>query len=170
MARLQERLPGGDTIDLVLVHHRDGGLTDADRKAAGGQVAEVAEHHDLVGGTAPRGVPSRDGTTRTVAVGESLLSPGPTARLIARALRLPDAPPPGAPAPAAPAVLSESERQVLALVARGLNNAEAAQALGPSPLTTKTHVSRIMGKLGARDRAQLVIAAYETGLVTPSRS
>nr|WP_272933746.1 response regulator transcription factor [Streptomyces sp. PSAA01] len=107
---------------------------------------------------------------RTVAAGESLLSPGPTARLIARVLRLPDAPPPGAPAPAALAALSERERQVLALVARGLNNAEAAQTLGLSPLTTKTHVSRIMGKLGARDRAQLVIAAYESGLVTPSRS
>ncbi|SCG04499.1 two component transcriptional regulator, LuxR family [Streptomyces sp. MnatMP-M27] len=107
---------------------------------------------------------------RTVAAGESLLSPGPTARLIARVLRLPEAPPPGVPAPAALGVLSERERQVLALVARGLNNAEAAQALGLSPLTTKTHVSRIMGKLGARDRAQLVIAAYESGLVTPSRS
>ncbi|MET7902376.1 response regulator transcription factor [Streptomyces sp. NPDC005355] len=102
---------------------------------------------------------------RTVAAGESLLSPGPTARLIARVLRLPDAPPPGELA-----ALSERERQVLALVARGLNNAEAAQALGLSPLTAKTHVSRIMGKLGARDRAQLVITAYESGLVTPSRS
>ncbi|MEU8870635.1 response regulator transcription factor [Streptomyces javensis] len=105
---------------------------------------------------------------RTVAAGESLLSPGPTARLIARVLRLPDAPPPGVPAPAALAALSERERQVLALVARGLNNAEAAQTLGLSPLTTKTHVSRIMGKLGVRDRAQLVIAAYESGLVTPT--
>ncbi|MFD0444203.1 response regulator [Streptomyces indonesiensis] len=105
---------------------------------------------------------------RTVAAGESLLSPGPTARLIARVLRLPEAPPPGGPAPAALAALSERERQVLALVARGLNNAEAAQTLGLSPLTAKTHVSRIMGKLGARDRAQLVIAAYESGLVTPT--
>ncbi|GAA2324730.1 hypothetical protein GCM10010376_50180 [Streptomyces violaceusniger] len=105
---------------------------------------------------------------RTVAAGESLLSPGPTARLIARVLRLPEAPPPGVPAPAALAALSERERQVLGLVARGLNNAEAAQTLGLSPLTTKTHVSRIMGKLGARDRAQLVIAAYESGLVTPT--
>ncbi|WP_432252192.1 MMPL family transporter [Streptomyces sp. HNM1019] len=63
VARLQERLPGGDTIDLVLVFHRDGGLTGADRKAAGGRVAEVAARHDLVGGTAPRAVPSKDGTT-----------------------------------------------------------------------------------------------------------
>ncbi|MGW3241800.1 response regulator [Streptomyces sp. NPDC001070] len=104
---------------------------------------------------------------RTVAAGEALLSPGPTARLIARVLRLPEGPPQGGPAPERLAVLSERERQVLTLVARGLNNTEAAEALGLSPLTAKTHVSRIMGKLGARDRAQLVIAAYESGLVAP---
>ncbi|MFD3455189.1 response regulator [Streptomyces sp. NPDC058691] len=103
---------------------------------------------------------------RTVAAGEALLSPGPTARLIARVLRLPDSPPSGGPVPGRLAALSERERQVLTLVARGLNNTEAAEALGLSPLTAKTHVSRIMGKLGARDRAQLVIAAYESGLVT----
>jgi DNA-binding NarL/FixJ family response regulator len=105
---------------------------------------------------------------RTVAAGDALLSPGPTARLIARVLRLPDRPPPGAPSPASLAALSERERQVLTLVARGLNNTEAAESLGLSPLTTKTHVSRIIGKLGVRDRAQLVIAAYESGLVTPT--
>jgi DNA-binding NarL/FixJ family response regulator len=107
---------------------------------------------------------------RTVAAGDALLSPGPTARLIARVLRLPDRPPPGTPAPAALTALSERERQVLTLVARGLNNTEAAEALGLSPLTAKTHVSRIMGKLAVRDRAQLVIAAYESGLVTPNGS
>ncbi|MGW0902359.1 response regulator [Streptomyces sp. NPDC002853] len=101
---------------------------------------------------------------RTVAAGESLLSPGPTSRLIARVLRAPEPPPTGA---AGPEGLSERERQVLALVARGLNNTEIADALGLSPLTAKTHVSRIMGKLGARDRAQLVIVAYESGLVRP---
>lgn len=99
---------------------------------------------------------------RTVAAGESLLSPGPTARLIARFLRSPSV-----PATGGPECLSERERQVLTLVARGLNNTEIAEALGLSPLTAKTHVSRIMGKLGARDRAQLVIVAYESGLVTP---
>jgi DNA-binding NarL/FixJ family response regulator len=56
---------------------------------------------------------------------------------------------------------------VLALVARGLTNTEIGDALGLSPLTAKTHVSRIMGKLAARDRAQLVIVAYESGMVTP---
>ncbi|MCX5596895.1 response regulator transcription factor [Streptomyces phaeochromogenes] len=102
---------------------------------------------------------------RTVAAGESLLSPGPTSRLIARFLRAPDTATPSAVG--GPSGLSERERQVLALVARGLNNTEIADALGLSPLTAKTHVSRIMGKLGARDRAQLVIVAYESGLVIP---
>ncbi|MFF3844352.1 response regulator [Streptomyces sp. NPDC002328] len=100
---------------------------------------------------------------RTVAAGEALLSPGPTARLIARFLRGATAP----PATAGPECLSGREREVLALVARGLTNTEIAGNLGLSPLTAKTHVSRIMGKLGARDRAQLVIVAYESGLVTP---
>ncbi|MEU1267322.1 response regulator transcription factor [Streptomyces sp. NPDC005799] len=99
---------------------------------------------------------------RTVAAGEALLSPGPTARLIERFLRSPST-----PATGGPECLSDREREVLALVARGLNNAEIAEALGLSPLTAKTHVSRIMGKLGARDRAQLVMVAYESGLVTP---
>ncbi|MXM62039.1 response regulator [Streptomyces sp. HUCO-GS316] len=101
---------------------------------------------------------------RTVAAGEALLSPGPTARLIARFLRGPSAQP---AVPGGPGGLSEREREVLTLVARGLNNTEIAEALGLSPLTAKTHVSRIMGKLGARDRAQLVVVAYESGMVTP---
>lgn len=100
---------------------------------------------------------------RTVAAGEALLSPGPTARLIARLLRSPSAP----ASTGGPECLSERERGVLGLVARGLNNTEIAEVLSLSPLTAKTHVSRIMGKLGARDRAQLVIVAYESGLVTP---
>ncbi|WP_026179044.1 response regulator [Streptomyces hokutonensis] len=101
---------------------------------------------------------------RTVAAGDSLLSPGPTSRLIARFLRAPDTP---MSATGGPDGLSERERQVLTLVARGFNNTEIAETLGLSPLTAKTHVSRIMGKLGARDRAQLVIVAYESGLVIP---
>ncbi|PWI18518.1 DNA-binding response regulator [Streptomyces sp. Act143] len=103
---------------------------------------------------------------RTVAAGDSLLSPGPTARLIARLLQSPGTVGPFA-AEGGPECLSERERDVLALVGRGLNNAEIGAALGLSPLTAKTHVSRIMGKLGARDRAQLVIVAYESGMVTP---
>ncbi|NUU26416.1 MAG: response regulator transcription factor [Streptomycetaceae bacterium] len=101
---------------------------------------------------------------RVVAAGDALLSPGPTARLVARVVRLPEtvATPPG---PAALGELSAREREVLALVGRGLNNTEIGGLLGLSPLTVKTHVSRIMGKLAARDRPQLVVAAYESGLV-----
>ncbi|MEJ8657223.1 response regulator transcription factor [Streptomyces sp. MS1.AVA.4] len=102
---------------------------------------------------------------RTVAAGEALLSPGPTARLIARVLAAPATP--AALGAGGPDGLSGRERQVLALVARGLGNTEIAESLGLSPLTAKTHVSRIMGKLGARDRAQLVIVAYESGLIVP---
>ncbi|MFD7228161.1 response regulator [Streptomyces sp. NPDC059881] len=102
---------------------------------------------------------------RTVAAGEALLSPGPTARLIARVLAAPATP--AALGAGGPDALSGRERQVLALVARGLGNTEIAESLGLSPLTAKTHVSRIMGKLGARDRAQLVIVAYESGLIVP---
>ncbi|MFB7409501.1 MULTISPECIES: response regulator transcription factor [unclassified Streptomyces] len=101
---------------------------------------------------------------RTVAAGEALLSPGPTSRLIARALAAPQP-----PATGGPEGLSDRERQVLTLTGRGLNNTEIAETLGLSPLTAKTHVSRIMGKLSARDRAQLVIIAYESGLVSPGR-
>ncbi|MFF8671637.1 LuxR C-terminal-related transcriptional regulator [Streptomyces sp. NPDC015242] len=95
----------------------------------------------------------------------SLLSPGPTTRLIERFLRSPSA-----PAAGGPECLSEREREVLAPVARGRNYTEAAEVLGLSPLTVKTHVSRIMGKLGARDRAQLVIVAHESGTVRPGTS
>ncbi|MFE7132651.1 response regulator [Streptomyces sp. NPDC057638] len=102
---------------------------------------------------------------RTVASGESLLSPGPTARLIARVLSTPQTP--ELPDAFGPSGLTERERQVLTLVARGLNNTEIADSLGLSPLTAKTHVSRMMGKLRVRDRAQLVIIAYESGLIVP---
>uniref|UniRef100_A0AAU2V9I2 Response regulator transcription factor n=1 Tax=Streptomyces sp. NBC_00003 TaxID=2903608 RepID=A0AAU2V9I2_9ACTN len=102
---------------------------------------------------------------RTVAAGDALLSPGPTASLIARVLRAPQ--PVAGGGPGALTSLSDREREVLTLVARGLNNTEIADALALSPLTAKTHVSRIMGKSGVRDRAQLVILAYESGLVVP---
>ncbi len=101
---------------------------------------------------------------RVVARGDSLLSPGVTRRLIADIVARP--PRPMAP-PAVLAVLTEREREVLTLVAGGLSNEQIAARLFLSPLTAKTHVSRAMTKLGVRDRAQLVVLAYETGLVTP---
>jgi len=100
---------------------------------------------------------------RTVAAGEALLAPSVTRRLIAHfAHRAPVAP----RAAAGLAELTEREREVLALVARGLSNAELAGTLHVSLPTAKTHVSRILTKLGARDRTQLVILAYESGIVT----
>lgn len=99
---------------------------------------------------------------RVVASGEALLAPSVTRRLISEFASRPD---PQRTSPAALAVLTEREREVLALVARGLTNHEIADSLVISPATAKTHVSRVMIKLGARDRAQLVVIAYETGLV-----
>jgi DNA-binding NarL/FixJ family response regulator len=101
---------------------------------------------------------------RVVAAGDALLAPRVTRRLIEEFARRPE---PAAVAPAALAVLTHREREVLALVARGLSNAEIAERLYVSAATAKTHVSRVLAKLRARDRAQLVMLAYETGLVTP---
>jgi DNA-binding NarL/FixJ family response regulator len=102
---------------------------------------------------------------RVVATGEALLAPRVTRRLIAEFARRPD---PARVAPAALGHLTDREREVLALVARGLSNAEIAEQLVVSPATSKTYVSRILAKLHARDRAQLVAIAYETGLITPA--
>ncbi|NWF25694.1 response regulator transcription factor [Streptomyces sp. PKU-EA00015] len=100
---------------------------------------------------------------RAVVEGDALLSPGVTRRLIAEfAARS------RAPAKAEGLdELTEREREVMALVGMGLSNEEIARRLVVSPLTAKTHVSRTMVKLGARDRAQLVVLAYESGLVRP---
>ena len=101
---------------------------------------------------------------RVVAAGESLLAPRVTRRLIAEftARRTADE-----AAEHRLAVLTEREREVLALVGQGMRNDEIGAALFLSPATARTHVSHAMGKLGARDRAQLVVIAYQTGLVTP---
>ncbi len=98
-----------------------------------------------------------------VAAGDALLSPSVTRTLLSRVASGLAAPPDTARL----ASLTEREREVLALVGQGLTNEEIGGRLFLSPLTAKTHVSRIMAKLAARDRVQLVIAAYETGLVTP---
>jgi DNA-binding NarL/FixJ family response regulator len=100
---------------------------------------------------------------RTVAAGEALLAPSVTRRLIAHFTEADRAPKRALPGLAE---LTEREREVLTLVARGLSNAELAGTLRVSLPTAKTHVSRILTKLGARDRTQLVVMAYESGLVT----
>jgi DNA-binding NarL/FixJ family response regulator len=102
---------------------------------------------------------------RVVAAGEALLAPSITRRLIAQvtaARTVHEA------AEERLAVLTQREREVLALVGEGLSNSEIAERLVLSPATARTHVSRAMGKLGARDRAQLVVIAYQTGLVSPT--
>ncbi len=103
---------------------------------------------------------------RVVAAGESLLSPSVTRRLIAEFV----ARFPGRRATPRLDILTDREREVMALVAAGLTNQEIAARLVLSPATAKTHVSRAMLKLGARDRAQLVVFAYESGLVKPGAS
>ncbi|MFE9405747.1 response regulator [Streptomyces sp. NPDC006530] len=100
---------------------------------------------------------------RAVVEGDALLSPGVTRRLIAEFAARSKEP----AADGALAQLTEREREVMALVGIGLSNDEIARRLVVSPLTAKTHVSRAMVKLGARDRAQLVVLAYESGLVRP---
>jgi DNA-binding NarL/FixJ family response regulator len=101
---------------------------------------------------------------RVVADGEALLSPSVTRRLVSEfAARTKHPPGPST----ALAELTSREREVMALVAEGLTNAEIGERLFMSPATARTHVSRILTKLGARDRTQLVVMAYESGLVRP---
>ncbi|MGW1378477.1 response regulator [Streptomyces sp. NPDC002446] len=102
---------------------------------------------------------------RVVAAGDSLLSPTATKSLIARFLAQPAPRHPAAPAQLA--ALTPREHEVVTLVAAGLSNDEIAERLFVTPLTAKTHANRAMTKLGARDRAQLVVIAYQTGLAHP---
>jgi DNA-binding NarL/FixJ family response regulator len=121
------------------------------RAGASGFLGKNAEPDDLID------------AIRLVHRGDQLLSPAATRALVGRFLSWPDHDRPAADL----AVLTGREREVVALVATGLSNDEIARHLVVSPHTAKTHVNRAMAKLGARDRAQLVIAAYEAGLVTP---
>jgi DNA-binding NarL/FixJ family response regulator len=101
---------------------------------------------------------------RVVAAGDALLAPSVTRRLIADFARQPRL---GAPFPQALGALTQRETEVLGLIARGLSNTEISENLFIAEQTTKTHVGRILAKLGLRDRAQAVVLAYESGLVTP---
>jgi DNA-binding NarL/FixJ family response regulator len=102
---------------------------------------------------------------RVVAAGDALLAPAITRRLISEFTR--PRPKSGAASPAALAALTPRETQVLRLVAEGLSNPEIAARLVVTEETVKTHVSRVLTKLGLRDRTQAVVTAYETGLVVP---
>lgn len=140
---------GGTRIVVVTTFELDEYVGHAIRAGASGFLVKDTEPVELI-----RAV-------HVVAAGDALLSPGVTRRLlerIATGLKEP-------PDAAALRVLTEREREVLALVGQGLTNEEIGRSLFLSPLTAKTHVSRIMSKLAARDRVQLVVVAYETGLV-----
>ena len=156
----------GVKVVILTTFETDEYVYQALRAGASGFLVKDAEPEELI-----RAV-------RVVHRGEALLSPSVTRRLIASLASRP----PGVPAAAVTtgrdpanralpasdlARITEREREVLGLVAQGLSNEEIAARLYLSPLTTKTHVSHIMSKLSARDRAQLVVIAYESGLVVP---
>ena len=107
---------------------------------------------------------------RIVAAGDALLAPRHTRRLIEAFVQQSGRAPDAQGEDERLAELTARERQVLTLVGQGLSNTEIAERLVLSPLTAKTHVARVFMKLGARDRAQLVVLAYETGLVVPGRA
>jgi len=141
-------------IVILTTFELDEYLFDALRFGASGFLVKDTEPADLV--TA----------VRVVAAGDGLLSPRLTRRLIAEFAARAKQPKPAYQLD----VLTERERQVMALVAGGLTNHEIADRLVMSPATARTHVSRAMTKLGARDRTQLAVFAYETGLVRPGWS
>jgi DNA-binding NarL/FixJ family response regulator len=142
----------GVKVLILTTFESDDYVYEALRAGASGFVVKDTEPADLVQ------------AVRIVAAGDALLSPSVTRRLIADIAA--KARPGKAIADYHVDRLTDRERQVLALVGRGLSNDEIAGSLFLSPFTAKTHVSRIMTKLTARDRAQLVVIAYETGLVT----
>jgi DNA-binding NarL/FixJ family response regulator len=163
------RMPGSDGIsateqitaapDLATVKvlilttfEADEQVFDALRAGASGFLGKGVEPEDLLD------------AIRVVAAGEALLSPRATRGLISRFLQGPAAPDLGADTLE---VLTGREREVLALAAHGLTNDDIAGRLYLSPLTVKTHINRAMSKLGVRDRAQLVVVAYQSGLVRP---
>lgn len=140
---------------ILTTFEEDENLFAALRAGAGGFIGKGAEPERIVQ------------AIRAVHAGESLLSPRATRALVERYLRRPAVPSPAASA--LTGLLTAREAEVLTLVARGRANAEIAEDLSISPLTAKTHVNRIMAKLGARDRAQLVVLAYESGHVVAER-
>ncbi|WP_328453289.1 response regulator transcription factor [Streptomyces sp. NBC_00386] len=166
------RMPGTDglaatrmiTADPGLAHVRVVMLTTFEvdeyvvqslRAGASGFLGKGAEPEELLN------------AIRIAAGGEALLSPAATKGLIARFLARGDDEGPGAARSERLGALTGREREVLVQVAAGHSNDEIAERLEVSPLTVKTHVNRAMAKLGARDRAQLVVIAYESGLVRP---
>jgi len=145
-----------DTRVLILTTFEiDEYVARALRAGASGFLGKDASADDLIA------------AVRTVATGESLLSPQATRLLISRFIATPE---PAQPSPSAEvlSVLTSRELEAVALAAQGLSNTDIAEQLFVSPLTARTHIHRAMSKLGARDRAQLVVIAYQSGLVKPA--
>jgi DNA-binding NarL/FixJ family response regulator len=147
----QDRALGDVRVVILTTFELDEYVFEAIRAGASGFLVKDTEPVDLL-----RAV-------RAVAAGDALLSPGVTRRLIEEFATRSKEPRP----PRDLDLLTDREREVMALVAAGLSNDDIAERLFMSPATAKTHVNRAMTKLGSRDRAQLVVAAYETGLVRP---
>jgi DNA-binding NarL/FixJ family response regulator len=148
--------PAGARVVVLTTFDRDAYVVRALRAGASGFLGKGAEPGELLA------------AVRMAARGGAVFSPAAAEGLVAACLaQRPDAPDPDR-VPGL-ATLTGREREVLTLVAGGLSNGEIAARLTVSPLTVKTHVNRSMAKLGARDRAQLVVAAYEGGLVRPGR-
>ena len=145
----------GVKVIILTTFESDENVYQALRAGASGFLVKDTEPEDLI-----RAI-------RVVARGDALLSPSVTRRLITNLASEPRRGEPRREQAQSLSRLTEREREVLGLVAEGLSNDEIAGRLYLSPLTTKTHVSRIMTKLDARDRAQLVVIAYESGLVVP---
>jgi DNA-binding NarL/FixJ family response regulator len=148
--------PGGaghrPRVLMLTTFDLDDYVYEALRAGASGFLLKDATADDLVA------------AVRIVAAGDALLAPAVTRRLIEEFARRP---PRDRPRPERLAGLTEREVEVARLIARGLSNAEIAGTLVLAEQTVKTHVGRILAKLGLRDRAQVVVAAYESGLVTP---
>jgi DNA-binding NarL/FixJ family response regulator len=142
-------------VIVLTTYATEANVFDALRSGASGFCVKDAEPAELLQ------------AIRVVASGEALLSPGPTRSLIQEFVSRPEL---SHTIPTQVEWLTEREREVLRLVAAGFSNAEIAMRLVVSPATAKTHVSRAMRKLHAHDRAQLVVIAYETGLVAPGHA
>jgi DNA-binding NarL/FixJ family response regulator len=140
----------GSRVIMLTTFEVDEYIVDALRAGASGFLLKDATPEDIIN------------AIRVVASGEALLAPSVTRRLLRSLTSLPQMSPQTSQRLAD---LTAREREVLAQVGRGLSNDEVAAVLVISPATVKTHVSRILAKLGARDRAQLVVVAFEAGLV-----
>ncbi|MFE4977180.1 response regulator [Kitasatospora sp. NPDC056651] len=146
----------GTRVLILTTFEIDEYVAQALRAGAGGFLGKGADPNELLA------------AVRTVAAGEPLLSPAATRAVIDQLLAQPDQAS-ATPASERLSVLTAREREVMSMAATGLTNEEIAERMFVSPFTVRTHVHRAMSKLDARDRAQLVAIAYQTGLVPPGR-